>query len=125
MNSSRSTVLAQAHTKQADGSIHLGLGFCQETVGNNKESRDFGKRDGLDGPWKLSRIRKKQRQEGGCQSTGRMRTVVSCRRVVVQSGVLGQGRAIWHVDIRSTALGSQGKGVETRRVPRTLLMLAS
>lgn len=39
-------------------------------MGNIKESRDFGKRDGLDGPWKLSRIRKKQRQEGGCQSTG-------------------------------------------------------
>lgn len=94
-------------------------------MGNEKESRDFGKRNGLDGPWKLSRIRKKRRQEGGCQSTGRTRTVVSCRSVVAQSRFLRQGRAIWHVDIGSTVLGSQGKGAETLRVPRTLLTLAS
>lgn len=95
-------------------------------MGNKKESRDLGKHDGLDGPCKLSRIRKKQRQERGCQSSRRMRTVVSWRRVVAQSSrVLWQSRALWHVDIRSTALGSRGKGVETLRVPRTLLVLAS
>lgn len=42
-----------------------------------QESRDFGKCDGVDGPWKLSRIGRKQRPERGCQSTVRTRTVKS------------------------------------------------
>lgn len=45
--------------------------------------------------------------------------------MAVQRRLLGQGRAIWHVDIGSTALGSRGKGAETLRVPRTLFALAS
>lgn len=41
------------------------------------ESRDFGRCDGVDGPWKLSRLGRKRRQERGCQSTVRTRTVKS------------------------------------------------
>lgn len=97
------------HTQKGRWLHSSRTGILPAGCGRKKgKSRDFGKSDGLDGSWKLSRTGRKRRQEGRCQSARRARTVWAAGTWL--QGVGFQGRA---VDTGSTAIGSQGEGVET------------